>query len=333
MERPEEKEEREIRNASRPGGALTREVLRGAGLLCALFAVSAFVPIIGFFFALMMPLPCFLYRLKLGRAGGGYVVGLAGGIIAAVMGGLSFDALFIIELMLMGYGLGECVARRFPVEKAVLLTSLGVLGIAAVALWFYGAIQGMGIVETVSRYVEQNLQLTLKLYEAMGVSGEVVQAIADSIERIRHLFVRILPGMVTAFALFIAWVTLIGGRSLMVRIGVRPPDFGNLSLWQPPDMLIWPLILSVGSLLVADSWVRIIAINLLIPLLVVYFFAGIAIVSFFMEKKRFSRGIRLLVYGLIAFQQVALFLVICLGVFDLWLNFRKRGSRTPKNDI
>jgi uncharacterized protein YybS (DUF2232 family) len=60
----------------------------------------------------------------------------------------------------------------------------------------------------------------------------------------------------------------------------------------------------------------------------VYFFQGIAIVSFYFEKKHFPRTIRFLLYALIALQQLILLVVIGLGFFDLWVNFRRLGKPT-----
>ena len=48
-----------------------------------------------------------------------------------------------------------------------------------------------------------------------------------------------------------------------------------------------------------------------------------AIVSFYFERKRFPRLLRIFLYSLIALQQFVLILVIGLGFFDVWLNFRK----------
>ena len=58
-------------------------------------------------------------------------------------------------------------------------------------------------------------------------------------------------------------------------------------------------------------------------LLMVYFLQGIAVVSYFFEKKRFPRMLRLFLYSLIALQQIILLFIIGLGLFDMWLNFRK----------
>ncbi|MBW2176623.1 MAG: DUF2232 domain-containing protein, partial [Deltaproteobacteria bacterium] len=57
-----------------------------------------------------------------------------------------------------------------------------------------------------------------------------------------------------------------------------------------------------------------------------YFLQGIAVVSYYFEKKRFPRALRLFLYSLIALQQILLLLIIGLGLFDMWLNFRKLNS-------
>jgi uncharacterized protein YybS (DUF2232 family) len=48
-----------------------------------------------------------------------------------------------------------------------------------------------------------------------------------------------------------------------------------------------------------------------------------AIVSFYFEKKQVPRFFRILLYTLIALQQLALIAVIGIGLFDMWFNFRK----------
>ena len=74
---------------------------------------------------------------------------------------------------------------------------------------------------------------------------------------------------------------------------------------------------------------KMLGLNGLLILLTVYFLQGIAVVSYYFEKKRFPRALRLFLYTLIALQQFILLLIIGLGLFDIWLNFRK--LKTNKN--
>ena len=100
------------------------------------------------------------------------------------------------------------------------------------------------------------------------------------------------------------------------------PDFGRLNQWKAPEHLVWAVIASGILLLVGDSGLSIIGINGLIILMMIYFFQGIAIVSFYLEKKQLPRFLRILLYGLIAMQQLLLLLVIAVGFFDTWIDFR-----------
>jgi len=71
--------------------------------------------------------------------------------------------------------------------------------------------------------------------------------------------------------------------------------------------------------------VKMFGLNGLIVLMTIYFFGGIAIVSYFFEKKGFPRMLRFFLYSLIALQQIILLIVIGIGLFDTWLDFRKVG--------
>ena len=71
---------------------------------------------------------------------------------------------------------------------------------------------------------------------------------------------------------------------------------------------------------------KMIALNGLLVLMTVYFFQGIAVVSFFFEKKGFPKLLRFFLYSFIALQHIVLLVVIGVGFFDMWLNFRKLNS-------
>jgi uncharacterized protein YybS (DUF2232 family) len=64
-------------------------------------------------------------------------------------------------------------------------------------------------------------------------------------------------------------------------------------------------------------------LNGLLVMLLIYFFQGIAIVSFYFEKMRLPLLARWVLYF---FTLQVLPLVIGLGVFDMWLNVRKIKS-------
>jgi len=171
--------------------------------------------------------------------------------------------------------------------------------------------------------VTKNLELTLSLYENMGMKQESIQMISASLESIKYVFIRIIPALVVASILFISWINLLLSKPIFNNWNLIYPDFGSLKLWKAPEFLVW-IIIGCGILLIfPNNTLKILGLNGLLILMTIYFFHGIAIVSFYFEKKRLPRLLRFFLYSLIALQQIILLVVIGLGFFDMWLNFRR----------
>jgi uncharacterized protein YybS (DUF2232 family) len=300
-----------------------REIAAGVAATSLIFAASLAIPIFGFFLSMLIPLPTLFYRAKLGRKGGAMVALGSALVVAIAVGFFSFDLLFFGEMMLVGFLLGEYFERDLPVEMTVGFTAGIALGSAAFLLVLYGNLAGIDVFGSMGTYLSENLALTLDVYRRMGMSEENVAMIADSLDQIAYVLLRILPGMTAAFVLFATWVALLLARPLLRNRDLSSPDFGSLQLWKPPEVLVWGVIAFGVALMLPDKTIKILALNGLIVLMTIYFFGGIAIVSYFFEKKRFPIVVRVFLYSLIALQQLFLLLVIGLGFFDMWLNFRK----------
>ena len=68
------------------------------------------MPLIGLFCALFIPLPVLYYRCKLGRKNGGIIPAVTIAIVLTVAGGLSFEAVFFAELVILGFVLARAAA-------------------------------------------------------------------------------------------------------------------------------------------------------------------------------------------------------------------------------
>ena len=310
-------------------GSVVKEIATGTGITLVIFAVTSYLPILGFFCALFIPLPTLFYRYKLGRNTGAIVPATALFVMAVVLGGIAVDLVFFLELLLLGFMMGEFLAMNLSVEKTILYTCLAVIVSGFFGLVLYSNVNSTEISVLVSEYIAQNLKLTMVLYESMGVSEESLVQLSNSLEQIHYVLIRIVPAMVIGSTLFVAWINLLLARGILTAKGVLFPDFGRLNHWKAPDALIWLFIGCGGMLLMPGNSLKMLGLNGLLILLTVYFLQGIAVVSYYFEKKRFPRALRLFLYTLIALQQFILLLIIGLGLFDIWLNFRK--LKTNKN--
>jgi uncharacterized protein YybS (DUF2232 family) len=223
--------------------------------------------------------------------------------------------------------------KAMSVEMTILATCTVVLGAGLIGILFYSMASSTGIMAMITAYVATNLALSLELYKGIGMPQETIDAISGSLDQIQYVMVRILPSLAAAATLFVAWTNLIAARPIMQRSGLTYPDFGRLNHWRAPDVLIWGLIGCGLVILVPDTGIRLLGINGLLVLLTVYFIQGIAIVSFFFEKKKLPRTIRVVLYTMIAIQQFFLLLVVCIGLFDMWIDFRKIDTKKQEPDL
>ena len=307
-------------------GEVPKDLLTGVLITCLIFSVSVFMPIFGFFCSVFIPLPILFYRSKLGRKTGGIVPAATIFIMAIILGKISIDLLFFIELMLLGFVLAELFELNFSIEKTVVYACGFVFAAGVVGVVFFSMVSQKGVIALASDYVAKNLQLTLLLYKNMGVSEENIELIANSLSQIQYVLLRIIPGLLFASTLFVAWTSILMAKPMLQTKGLLYPEYGPLNTWKPPEYLVWSVIVSGGMLLVPSSASKLFGLNGLIGLLTIYFFAGVAIVSYYFEKKRLPRLLRFFLYSLIALQQFILLLVIGLGFFDIWLDFRKLKS-------
>ena len=304
-------------------GDSSKDILSGLAITTLIFAVAVYMPIIGFISALLIPLPTLFYRSKLGRITGAVIPVLATILMVVILGGISIDILFFFELLMLGYILSELFEMDLSVEKTMLYACGSVLLAGILCLLFYSKIADTGVIVLVSEYVAKNLELTLSLYENMGVSEETIDKISASLENIQYVLIRIIPAIVTASTFFVSWTCLLLAKPMLKSRELFYPAFGALNLWKAPEFLIWGLIGSSVLLILPHKNFKIVGLNGLLILMTIYFFQGIAIVSFYFEKKQFPRMLRFFAYSLIALQQVVLLIVIGFGIFDMWLDFRK----------
>jgi uncharacterized protein YybS (DUF2232 family) len=280
------------------------------------------MPLTGFFCAMFIPLPVLFYRLKLGRTMGRFVP-VVTGLTLFMIAGISFDVLVFIELLLLGFYLGEFFEQKLSLEKTVLYACGVVLGTATVCLLLYCSLTDTGISALISKYVASNLALSIALYKSIGMPEEHIQLLSDSMEHIRYVLTRIMPALSVILVLFLCWTSLLFSRPILKSRKLFYPEFGSLNLWRLPEYVVWAAIGSALMLFFPGSGLKLIGLNSVLILMAVYFLQGIAIISFFFEKKEIPRIFRFFLYSLIAVWHLLLAAVIGLGLFDTWLNFRK----------
>jgi uncharacterized protein YybS (DUF2232 family) len=305
-----------------------KDILIGI-LLCVLIIATIYIiPLIGIFAWMFLPLPVLFYRLKTGRNGGGIIMVASLVLLVVLTRNVAFNTLYFGSLLMTGFFLGEFIEKHLSIERIMLYTIVAVFGTGVVVLLVYASTQAQGVEHIISNYVSRYHALSSQLFSESAQLYPEMDVDPQMLERASSLFVSVCPGIFINSYLTMVWLNIILIKKLLLKKGIFIKSIENLNQWKAPDYLIFGVIAASIVIFLPLGVLKLLAVNCLIILMFVYFFQGIAVVSFFFHKKSAPFALRFFFYALIAVQPLFLLLVIGFGLFDTWINFRKLDTAT-----
>lgn len=303
-----------------------RDILTGILLCMLIIAIMYIIPLIGIFAWMFLPLPVLFYRLKTGRNGGGIIMVASLAVLIAFTSNVAFNTLYFGSLLMTGFFLGEFIEKHLSIEKIILYTCLAVFGACVAAVLVYSSTQGRGIEQLISNYVSRYHALSSQLFSESAQLYPDMKVDRQTLERASSWFVSAFPGIFINSYLTMVWLNILLIKKLLLKKGIIVKSIENLNQWKAPDYLVFGVIGFSIVIFLPLGVLKLLAVNCLIILMFVYFFQGIAVVSFFFQTKRAPFALRFFFYVLITIQPLFMFLVIGFGLFDTWFNFRKLGT-------
>ena len=305
---------------------LDNGMLRGWLILTFTFLFAALAPFIGPLVVILTPLPVLYYTSLLSRFRGFWVLAAsfvtAYGVLSLLKQQINLPMLFMIAFI--GLILSEVIKRKLSFEKMILAAAL-LLFLCGMGFILYNSYRAnIAPWRLIENYVAVVVRENLELYKKLNIPQEQIQMVRDRTPQITRFFAGIFPALGVSGSVVTVWANLLAGQIFFRLRGVPFPDFGDLTTWKAPERLVWVLIAAGGMLVIPVEGIIILGMNLLIITCTIYMFQGLAIAAFFFRKKQVSRMFRFFFYGLIIIQQYMLIFVIALGLFDLWVDFRKR---------
>ncbi len=304
--------------------AVVKDIALGVAQCMLILGILMALPLLGVFAIVFLPLPVLFYRLKLGRNNGAMIVAITLGLLCITTGSPGMDLMFLGGLLGCGLFLGECIERHMSITQIMTFSSVGVVGTIFAGLMLIGGFQGQSPAELISSYMAGYPEMFTRLYQDMGIALEQARGLVA-------LIIMVFPGMLMTSFLSIMLINILIIRAMLAKRGIILSNLSCLRCYRSPDFLIWAVIGITASLVLThyqyDSGLfgglRYMSVNLMLVFLLIYFFQGIAIVSFFFEKKNVPAPVRIFCYTLVALQFYFSILVIGLGFFDHWADFRK----------
>lgn len=264
---------------------------------------------------LLVPLPGLILAVDTLMAGVYWLL-LTAGVVGLVLGTgavAGWGLLFGVPACALALG----CRRGWSFEGTALAgIAAWLTGLLGATLFAYGDFaSGIG---TVRDQLGHGVDLALSTYRAAGMLDGAVGSVQADRDVLVAGVLEILPALMVLSGGLVAIANLV-----LLRRWARGAHDIDLRLWRTPDRLIWALIAAGFAMFLPFYPASLAARNVFIVLLGCYFCQGLAIVSYFLQRFRLPYGVRVASYLLIAVQHIVAGLVLAVGVFDLWGDFRR----------
>lgn len=287
----------------------------------AVFAVLIFPPL-GAVVGVLAPAPLIFVYLQRGQVVGLILMGLVF-VVLMFLASPAQAMLFAAEYVVMATILAETVKAQLTMDKCVFLSALGSMVLATFFLFIlFGG--ETSLIEFFQQQIMKHFDVSMEALKSMGENKADLDSMKEVFEETALTFASAYPAFIMVGTLVTAAVNFFLVRFVWTQAYgptlFRQEKFSELVL---PDFLIWALILSSASLFFIGSPIGSLGINLFALVMLVYFFQGLAVTVHILQSKKAHFVLWGLVFLMIVIQPILMGVVIGLGVFDIWVDFRK----------
>lgn len=311
-------------------GQFLHKTLLGAAGSGVLFSASLAVPLVGFAAGFMAAVPLCYTRLAANRK-----AALLATLIAAVLISLSFKPLigvwYLAQCGLIGLLVPDFVLRGMHGTRALLWTTAIASAATALVAFTLAASAGQDLLAMAKREIATGMEQALKLYEQQqGMSSQDLATIKQAMQTVATTLVRIFPALTTLNLLLVASVSLLFVRRMALSRGLAL-NIAPFTEFRVPESLIWLLIAAGFGLLTKTTLVTTPALNILAVLSALYFCQGLAVLLTFAGRTAYAGILKVMLAIMLLVQPYLLPVVVFLGIFDLWGDFRSPRTKQKEN--
>ena len=265
----------------------------------------------------------------------GYKNGTKYSVLAVVASGLTMAVLtdlFTTVFIVLVYGSISIVITYLINKKRKsfeILIGGGVTFLisALLAIFIIQKMTGIGLVNEIQMIFEQSIDMQYGMMESMGLSNYELLKVKDKLKETMDYIIMIIPAVIMITAVFTTYVNYWISIFVLKRMGDKElivPNFKNFRL---PSNIILGIAVIVGATFILkytnlfyhESIVK----NIAVLTIIIFFMQGLALVTFFMEKRNTKRLIRILMMILMITYTPMVIIVTMIGLFDSIFNFRK----------
>jgi uncharacterized protein YybS (DUF2232 family) len=310
-----------------PDGKTVVWIVAGGVTSAIFFFTSIFVPLVGSFIGILAPLPVLILSLRRGWSAG-ILTSLAATLIVGFALKPMVALYFFVQFAMLALVASYLIENRATFGVTMLLSAVIVASGFFLLIGWQASSMHLGFFETLKKPIQENVQVVLQNYP--GLSGEEAKEMQAMFQKMLSLLIVLVPTLIVIGSWLILLVNLYLLDRLHFVLGRKVLKAYDLNVWRVPDHFIWFVILPGFGVFLLHGTYRIVALNILIAALTVYFFQGFCIINFYLAKKDVPPFIKILIYFTLFVIQIVAVMVVVLGLLDMWIDFRKIFHKKPE---
>jgi uncharacterized protein YybS (DUF2232 family) len=303
-------------------------IARAAFASAVMFLAGAAVPLFGGVAMVLAPAPLLGYAVGFPRpmVRVAMAVVLSAGLVAAGAG-FPAAAAYGISFGLAAAVMCQMLERHQPFERIVLFATSAILLAGTLTALAFAGSPGL-LTQAVHNELTAGMVRSEGFYKLLGIDTTMAP---ETRSYLIDVFLRLTPAVLALSGAFTILINLaifwrLGGRQQ--RVGYEL--FGDLVRWATPEWLVWPLLVSGFGLFVPSRPLATIALDCFVCVVAIYFCQGLAIMAFYFKQLGMPALARGLIYFVTVVQPVLAAIVCVVGIFDLWIDFRRLRPPSPE---
>ena len=310
-----------------------KDVLIPYGIFLVIILVAFVAPPLGMIVGMLTPVPLILVYLQRGKVTGLVTIS-AVGLALLFLVGPELAIAFISAYGLMAAAMSESTRLSFSFEKILLISTLAPAVLTLILLFAGLAGEEGSSMKALEDTLKGAAESYIQVLEKSGETPENLKMVRKSVEETIPTAARIFPAFILISTLMGAVINFLAVRYLWLRFYSRKYFDGmDVSRWMLPDVAVWVLIASIGSVFFGPEISRVLGMNLAIILVFLYFLQGLSVVTHILKTKEFPKWVWIIVFILIPLNPMFFGLVVGMGLFDIWVDFRKIRVTLPPDSM
>lgn len=252
-------------------------------------------------------------------------------IAASIIVGSMTDPVRAIYISLVGglssVVMGYMIEKKYSFKRTVFFGSIASIVSSIISLTLVSYFAGINVKDMIEQSFTLSNEINQSLFRNLGTDADQLEEMMEMMEHLKRMSIMLLPSSVVFGSVMFTYLNYIVSGAILKRMGYtieKPSSFSQFSL--PRNILMGSFLILVLTYLVRDLQgidFETLFTNVLYLFFIVYLIQGLAVANYYMEKRGFGRGIRIIIIVLFLIIPNTALILMFTGLFDVIFNIRK----------